>query len=109
MEKDYYSILGVNSTATPEQIKDNYRKLAKRYHPDARAPGSDTTDYSPDADKFRDVNEAYQVLSVLESRANYDLRRRKNPDAFRGLSQHDFNLEHRVDLRDKDGLLHEKA
>ena len=99
--------MGINSTATPEQIKDSYRKLAKKYHPDARATGADKSDYTPDADKFRDVNEAYQVLSVLDSRVNYDLRRKKNPDLYKPLSEHDFNLERRIDQREKDGLVHD--
>lgn len=105
LEKDYYRILGVNATATPEQIKDSYRKLAKKFHPDARA-AEDKSDYSPDVDMFRDVNEAYQVLSTLESRVNYDLKRKKNPSLFAGSSQHDFDLQNRIDLRDKDGLIH---
>ncbi len=105
LEKDYYRILGINSTATPEQIKESYRKLAKKYHPDARA-NEDKSDYSPDSEKFRDVNEAYQVLSVIESRVNYDLKRKKNPSLFREQSEQDFNLQHRVDLRDKDGIVH---
>lgn len=58
LEKDYYNILGLNSTATPEQIKENYRKLAKKHHPDARS-SSKHEERQPDADKFRDVVEAY--------------------------------------------------
>ena len=104
-EKDYYRILGVTATATPEQIKESYRKLAKKYHPDSRAAGADKTDYSPDSDMFRDVNEAYQILSVLDSRVNYDLKRKRNPDAFKPMSVHDFNLENRIDLRDKGGIV----
>lgn len=60
-------------------------------------------EHTPDADLFRDVVEAYQVLSVRESRVNYDLQRRKNPELFRGMSEFEFNLEHRRDLRDKRG------
>jgi curved DNA-binding protein CbpA len=51
------------------------------------------------------VNEAYQILSVIDSRVNYDLRRKKNPDNFKTLSPHDFNLEKRIDLRDKSGIV----
>lgn len=58
LEKDYYSILGISASATPEQIKESYRKLAKKYHPDARAAAGDQ-DYTPDANRFRDVQEAY--------------------------------------------------
>ena len=68
-QKDYYQILGIGNDATPEQIKDAYRAAAKKYHPDV-VGNSD-----PDANKFRDVMEAYAVLSVVQSRANYDLLR----------------------------------
>lgn len=104
LEKDYYNILGVPSTATAEQIKENYRKMAKKFHPDARAVDKDT-DYTPDANKFRDVVEAYQVLSVRESRVNYDLTRKKNPDLFRAVSEEEYNLERRRDLRNKSGTI----
>ena len=102
LEKDYYRILNVPASATNEQIKDQYRKLAKKYHPDARIADK-TADHTPNADVFRDVVEAYQVLSVRESRVNYDLQRRKNPDLFKGMSEFEFNLEHRRDFRDKRG------
>ena len=75
-EKDFYQILDITNDATPEQIKDAYRAAAKKYHPDVVGSAS------PDANKFRDVMEAYAVLSVVQSRANYDLLRRKDPDAF---------------------------
>ena len=108
LEKDYYSILGISTSATPEQIKDNYRKLAKKFHPDARSAAG-SSDYTPDADKFRDVLEAYNVLSVRESRVTYDLTRKKNPDAYKGLNEREFNLAHRRDLRDKSGHIKDGA
>jgi curved DNA-binding protein CbpA len=104
LEKDYYRILGVLSTATPEQIKDNYRKLAKKYHPDVRSADK-TEERQPDADKFRDVVEAYQVLSVRESRVNYDLSRKKNPDAYKPVSDYQFAMDQRRDKRDKSGMI----
>ena len=61
--KDYYSTLGVNNTATPEEIKTAFRRLAHQYHPD-KSTG--------DAEKFKDINEAYQVLSDSEKRKQYD-------------------------------------
>ena len=96
-EKDYYKILGVERTATPEMIKDSYRDLAKKHHPDV-AGGA-----APDADKFRDVIEAYGVLSVSESRASYDISMRKNPDDYREISQSEFDKAFNADLRDVAG------
>ncbi|MEW6617157.1 MAG: molecular chaperone DnaJ [Patescibacteria group bacterium] len=63
MAKDYYGILGVVRNASPEEIKKAYRKLAHQYHPD-KAGG--------DEKKFKEINEAYQVLSHKEKRAQYD-------------------------------------
>ncbi len=61
--KDYYTILGVTRTATEDEIKKAYRKLAHQYHPD-KAGGDET--------KFKEINEAYQVLSDKNKRAQYD-------------------------------------
>ena len=82
---DYYSVLGIGNDATPEQIKDAYRVAAKKHHPDIVGASS------PDAQKFREVQEAYAVLSVVQSRANYDLLRRNDPDQFREISQTEFD------------------
>lgn len=60
--KDYYKILGVPRTASEEEIKRAYRKLAHKYHPDKGG----------DAEKFKEITEAYQVLSNKEKRAQYD-------------------------------------
>ena len=79
-EKNYYSILGLERTATPEQIKEAYRELAKQYHPDI------TGGTTKDAEKFRDVMEAYGILSVKESRVNYDLSMKRNPDQYKEMS-----------------------
>ncbi len=62
--KDYYAILGVPKTATAEEIKKAYRKLALAHHPDRAGKGSE--------DRFKEINEAYQVLSDAKKRANYD-------------------------------------
>ena len=96
-EKDYYKVLGVTADATPEQIKDAYRESAKKYHPDIAGSAE------PSADKFRDVMEAYAVLSVAQSRANYDIMRRKDPDAYREISQTEFDKTYNRDLRDATG------
>lgn len=64
--KDYYKILGVNRDAKDEEIKRAYRKLALKYHPD-RNPNDKQAE-----EKFKEINEAYQVLSDPERRARYD-------------------------------------
>ena len=65
-KKNYYEILGVDKNATPEQIKAAYRKLAMKYHPD-RNQGDEAA-----AEKFKEINEAHEVLSDQQKRAAYD-------------------------------------
>ncbi|MGQ9781254.1 MAG: molecular chaperone DnaJ [Nitrososphaeria archaeon] len=84
VKKDYYEVLGVPRDATKEQIKDAYRKLALQYHPDRNK--------SPDAEeKFKEISEAYAVLSDDEKRRQYDMlghsgfdQRYTTEDIFRG-------------------------
>ena len=64
--KDYYAILSVSKTATAAEIKQAYRKLARKYHPDVN-PGDATAE-----EKFKVLNEANEVLSDPETRAKYD-------------------------------------
>lgn len=63
MAKDYYKILGVEKNASDEDIKKAYRKLAHQYHPDKTGG---------DGEKFKEINEAYQILSSQEKRRQYD-------------------------------------
>lgn len=104
-EKDYYSILEVPSHATPEEIKEAYRALAKKYHPDVRSSADDAEgERDPDVEKFRDVVEAYQVLSVRESRAAFDISRRKNPHLYKAEAAEQFEMMINREGRDKSGL-----
>lgn len=79
IKKDYYAILGVPKDASETEIKESYRKLAKIYHPDVSLDAKETSQSA--ADKFRDIAEAYAVLSNKAMRLDYDTRTRNNPDA----------------------------
>lgn len=65
MSKDYYKVLGVDKSASLDEIKKAYRKLAHKYHPD-KGGGKESED------KFKEINEAYQVLSDPAKRSSYD-------------------------------------
>jgi len=65
-KRDYYEILGVTKTASAEEIKKAYRKVAMQYHPD-RNPGDKEAE-----EKFKEAAEAYEVLSDDNKKAKYD-------------------------------------
>lgn len=67
MKRDYYEVLGVSRDAGPEDLKRAYRRLAVKYHPD-----KNPDDRKAAEDRFKELNEAYQVLSDPERRAQYD-------------------------------------
>ena len=78
-KRDYYEVLGVNKTATDDELKKAYRKLAKKYHPDANP------DNKAEAEaKFKEVNEAYENLSDPQKRRMYDQFGHNGPQGFGG-------------------------
>jgi hypothetical protein len=94
IRKDYYQTLGIAKTAGEEEIKTAYRALAKRFHPDVNV-GVET--HEPNVEKFRDIAEAYAVLSNKTLRLDYDMRIRNFPDmvynAEKMKKMHESNIE----------------
>ncbi len=76
-KKDYYEVLEIDRSATEADIKQAYRKMARKYHPDV----SQDTDKKQAEERFKEINEAYEVLSDKQKRATYD---QYGHDAFRG-------------------------
>lgn len=79
---NYYQILGLTSKATDSEIKEKYRKLAKRYHPDVKRTG--------DVDKFKRISEAYKTLIDKDKRRKYD-------DKLRGIRHVNINGDKVID------------
>ena len=65
-QKDYYKLLGVNRKSTQDEIKSNFRKLAKKYHPDANVNDKEAEEM------FKDLNEAYNILMDKDKKKKYD-------------------------------------
>ena len=82
-KRDYYEVLGVSPSASEDQIKKAYRALAKKYHPDANQGDKNAEE------KFKEISEAYEVLSDKEKRSQYDEVKKAREAGFHG-SYEDF-------------------
>lgn len=78
-KRDYYEVLGINKNATDDEIKSAFRKLAKKYHPDANQDNKKEAEA-----KFKEINEAYENLSDSNKRAMYDRFGHNGPNGFGG-------------------------
>ena len=76
-KRDYYEVLGVQKNATDEELKKAYRQLAKKYHPDANPNNKEEAEK-----KFKEVNEAYEVLSDKQKRRMYDQFGHSGPNGY---------------------------
>ncbi len=90
--KDYYAILGISPSSSEREVKQAYRKLAKKYHPDMNPDNPEANE------RFKEVSEAYNVIGSPESRADYDYHRsggsshhRSFEDLFSNLGFNPFN------------------
>ncbi|MFV0522646.1 MAG: molecular chaperone DnaJ [Mangrovibacterium sp.] len=88
-KRDYYEVLGVSKTATPDEIKKAYRKMAIKYHPDKNPDNAEAEE------KFKEAAEAYEVLSSQEKRQRYDQfgHAGMNGAAGGGFGGHDMSMD----------------
>ena len=80
-KRDYYEVLGVDKNVSDDELKRAYRKLAKKYHPDANPNNKKEAE-----EKFKEVSEAYEVLSDSQKRGMYDQFGHNGPQGFGGNS-----------------------
>ena len=85
-KRDYYEVLGVNKNATDDEIKSAFRKLAKKYHPDANQDNKKEAE-----SKFKEINEAYETLSDSDKKAMYDRFGHDAPSGFGGTGGYSYS------------------
>lgn len=95
----YYETLGLEKTASSAEIKTAYREMAKKYHPDVNTTGDS---HQPNADKFREIAEAYAVLSLPESKINYDSLKKRS-ETFVYTKERSQMMQNRAKERDESG------
>lgn len=102
--KDYYSILGVSPHATESEIKNAYRKLAKKFHPDKQYYAGKEVFTNKD---FDEVNEAYRILSNKEKKQEYDYKR-SHLDVGQSMTERAKNLQAENSFRNGIAALNKK-
>src|SRR3989344_2529010 len=89
VEKDYYKILGVGKEASQEEIKKSFRQLARKFHPDVNPNNKEAEE------KFKEINEAFQVLGNEKKKAQYDQYGSSafSQEDFSGFREANFNFD----------------
>ena len=95
-KRDYYEVLGVEKSASKEEIKRSYRKLAKRHHPDLNKDNQKEAE-----EKFKEISEAYEVLADDEKKTMYDRYGHAGMESSFGAGGFDWsNFTHFGDVED---------